>query len=97
MKEKDHCKLLEKYCSEVKIINSEILRLLNKRFTITRKIGIIKKKNGMNIRRKDVEKEIILKILKENKNKLDEKFLKELYSLIMKYSRKDQKAIIRKK
>jgi monofunctional chorismate mutase len=74
---------------EINKIDREIIILLKKRFEVSRKIGDYKKENNLKIRDLKRENEIINKKIKESK--LDKKFVKNLYGLIFRESRRMQK------
>lgn len=74
-------------------MDAKIVELLAKRFELCRKIGEYKKKNNLSIQDKDREKQII-KARAEKLKKLgfeEEKFVQELFELIMKKCREVQK------
>ncbi|MEK6940084.1 MAG: chorismate mutase [Nanoarchaeota archaeon] len=74
-------------------IDAHLLQLLAQRLTIGKEIGEYKKKHGLPIQNKGREKEII----KDRAQKLkglgfdDERFVQELFELIMKKAREVQK------
>lgn len=74
---------------EINKIDRETIRLLRKRFEISRKIGDYKKKNNFKIRDLERENKIIGGKIKESK--LNKIFVKNLYSLIFRESRRIQK------
>jgi chorismate mutase/prephenate dehydratase len=71
---------------EIDKIDSEIANLFIKRFEIVRQMGEYKKNNGIQIRDKAREKEIINSI--SQKSGLDKMFVRKIYSLIFKESRR---------
>lgn len=70
-------------------IDSQIFRLLKKRFGLSKEIGKYKKEKGFFVKDKEREKEIINKALK--KSRLGKKFILSFYKLIFKESRRLQK------
>jgi len=74
---------------EINKIDRETIRLLRKRFKISRSIGYYKKKNKLKIRDLKRENKIIEEKIKESK--LNKVFVKNLYNLIFKESRRIQK------
>ncbi len=70
-------------------IDKRIFYLLKKRFQISIELGKIKKKNDMKIRDIKRENKIIKNKIKSSG--LDKKFIKDLYRLIFKESRRLQK------
>lgn len=77
------------YRKKINNIDSKILKLLKERFEVSKKIGEIKKKKGIKVLDKKREKEIILDLVE--KSSLDKKFIKQLYFIIFKESRRLQK------
>lgn len=80
---------LEKYRKEIDAIDKKLLQLFEKRFNVSKKVGEYKKKNKMKIFDKKREKEIIEK--RTNETKLSSLFVKKLYKLIFKESKRLQK------
>ena len=70
-------------------IDNDLIILLKKRFIIVKKLGKYKGNNGIKIRDKKREGEIIKKITR--KSRLNSGFVKKLYLLIFKESRRLQK------
>jgi len=85
--------MLEKSRTEIDEIDTKIVELLAKRLEICKKLGKYKKKNNVPIQNKEREKQII----KDRAKKLkelgfdDEKFVQDLFELIMKKAREVQK------
>lgn len=69
-------------------IDLEILEIIKKRLILSRKIGEFKKKNCLKIRDRKREKELIEDRLE--KSSLDSGFIKKLFKLILKESRRVQ-------
>ncbi len=76
---------------EIDKIDEKIFILLKKRFKISKKIGRIKNKNKILIQDRNREKEILNKGNKEFK--LRKEFVKRIYNLIFKESRRVQRWI----
>jgi len=85
--------MLEKSRTEIDEIDTKIVELLAQRLELCRKIGEFKKKNNLPIQNKEREKQII----KDQVRKLkelgfdDQKFVQELFEVIMKKAREVQK------
>ena len=85
--------MLEKSRTEIDETDTKIVELLAKRLEICKKLGKYKKKNNVPIQNKEREKQII----KDRAKKLkelgfdDEKFVQDLFELIMKKAREVQK------
>jgi len=82
---------LKKLRKQVDETDNKIIELLKKRFEISKKIGKYKKQNNLSIKNKKREKHL----LEKNKNKakrhnLKPKFVKKLFKLILKESKKIQ-------
>lgn len=70
-------------------IDNKIFLLLKKRFSVSKKIGRLKKENRYKIQDKIREKEIVKNAIK--KNNLNRKFIEEFYRTIFKESRRVQR------
>ncbi len=80
---------LESYRQQLNEIDEELIRLLEKRFEISKQIGQWKKQNNKPIEDLEREKQII-----ESKTKLSQlpkQFIKELFQLIFRQSKEVQK------
>ena len=77
--------------SKIDKIDDKVLFLLYKRFLIIKRIGQLKKKNGMKIKDKEREREI-LKNLRDHAKKfgLNEKFVNSVFDKIIKEARKKE-------
>ena len=78
---------LEKMRLEIDKIDSEIVQLFAKRFEIVRKIGTLKKANGVEIVDKNRWKKVLEKV--ENlaeKNGISTEFIHEIYEKIHDYA-----------
>jgi len=85
---------LKKLRSEIDNIDNEILKLLNKRMKIAKKIGKIKNRENKQIYKPEREKEIIdrlVKISKEDNGILRDKDIKAIFSEIFAISRMFQR------
>jgi chorismate mutase len=80
---------IDSYRKKISDIDSKILKLLKERFENSKKIGEIKKKKGMKVLDKKREKEIIFYL--SDMSNLNKKFIKKLYSIIFRESRRLQK------
>ena len=83
---------LKKLRTEIDKVDTTILRTLAQREKIVREIAKIKKKQQLPIINKKREQEIYNQLKKKAKMyHLDEKYLLQLFKLIIRYSRKIQK------
>ncbi len=83
---------LDNYRKEINKINLQILELLKKRMQVSKKIGKYKKQNNLTVLDVKRERELYEKLKKyANEKSLDEKFVKKLFKLIIKQSKKEQK------
>jgi len=80
--------LLNEYRDKIDKIDFELVELLKKRADVSKKIGILKKNNGLNICDETRENEIIDRIVKESG--FDENYIKEIFKLILSNSKKIQ-------
>ena len=85
--------MLDAARAEIDDIDNQIVELLAKRLEICKKLGRYKKKNNVPIQNKEREKQIIKDRAKELKELGfdDDKFVQELFGLIMKKAREVQK------
>ncbi|MBM3233886.1 chorismate mutase [Candidatus Pacearchaeota archaeon] len=74
---------------EIDKTDAKILKLIEKRFEISKKIGEIKKENHIPVEDCERENEIINK--EANNSRLSRKFISELFNLIFKESKEMQK------
>lgn len=83
--------MINDFRSKIDKIDEKIVRLLAERFQNVVKIGEIKDRTGLKIENKNREDEIIRKVKKLSLNfSLNEKFVSDLYELIIKESRRLQ-------
>ena len=79
---------LEKLRSEINRIDNNLLDLLSNRMEISVKVGEYKKKNNMQVFDSSREKELVERLI--NYNNIDNDLVKDLWNIIMKYSKKLQ-------
>jgi chorismate mutase len=77
--------------AEIDIIDTEIVKLLKKRFRISGQIGDEKRNLKLEIEDKKRDEEVLLNYMKESIEELDEEFINELVALILRYSKEVQK------
>ena len=83
---------LNNYRKEISKINLQVLELLRKRMETSKKIGEYKKQNSLPVLDIRREQETYRKLKKSaNEKGLDEKFVRKLFKLIIKQSRKEQR------
>ena len=80
---------LDKLRFEINDIDNNIMDLLVKRMSISKKIGEFKKNNNMKVFDPSREKLLLERLI--SCNKLEEDFIKDLWDTIMKYSKGIQK------
>ena len=76
---------LEKYRTVINIIDDKILKLLEERMEIVKKVGEEKKISKINIYCGNREEEILKRL--SNSSSLDNKFIKIIWGEIMNYSK----------
>jgi chorismate mutase len=82
---------MTKYRKQIDKINNKILKLLSKRMKVSEKIGECKKVRNAPIRDEKREKELLNMISKQaKKHKLDEKFIEDVFQIILSESRRKQ-------
>jgi chorismate mutase/prephenate dehydratase len=77
--------------AEIDEIDAEIIKLLKKRFELSREIGKIKRQLKKDIEDGNRDQEVVNNYRKRAENKLSEDFLEDLVRLILKYSKEAQK------
>jgi monofunctional chorismate mutase len=77
--------------AEIDEIDAEIIKLLKKRFELSREIGKIKRQLKKDIEDGNRDQEVVNNYRKRAENKLSEDFLEDLVRLILKYSKEVQK------
>ena len=92
MSEKSKMSELEKHRKKIDEIDGKILKLLRDRMKIVEKIKQYKKKHNLRVTDKKREKIIFQKLNKETeKLKLDNRYVRKIFKVIMKRSKKVQK------
>ena len=82
---------MTKYRKQIDKINHKILKLLSKRMKDSEKIGECKKRRNAPIRDEKREKELLDMISRQaKKHKLDEKFIEDVFQIILSESRRKQ-------
>jgi chorismate mutase len=84
-------KRLEKLRVLIDKIDSQIVKLLNKRVRTAQKVGRLKKQLGCLIRAKQREKEVIARVLKHNRGTFNDRRLLSIYRIIIAECRDVQK------
>jgi len=84
---------LDQYRKQIAEIDDEIIELLVKRFELTDSIGVFKKKRKMDIENKEVENKLLSRLIVASNGKLDPDLVLNIYSEILKESKKRQKEI----
>lgn len=83
---------LNKCRKDIDKIDKDIINLLSKRMKIAKKIGNFKQKEAIDIKDKKREKEVLKRVKKYGKSqKIDLKFVEDLYKKIIENSRKIEK------
>ncbi len=83
---------LETLRKQIDEINSDLLHLLSKREEISRQIGQLKKERELPIFDRERENEIINSLVKKGVQlHLEPPFVKKVFTLILKHSRKQMK------
>ena len=80
---------LEQYRQQLNEIDKELIKLLEKRFEISKQIGVWKKQNNKPVEDLERERQIIENKLQQSQ--LPKEFIEELFQLIFKQSKKMQK------
>ena len=75
-------------------LDSEILTLLNRRATLSRRIGRIKMRAGMPIVDRQREEIVLRRIIRENAGEIDDRALTCIYREILNESRRIQSIVV---
>jgi chorismate mutase len=86
-------KELEEYRERISNIDDTILDLLIQRFKLCDSVGLIKKKEGLQIENVDVEKRIIARLAAKSEGKIDAAALEMIYSKIFAESKRRQREL----
>ena len=81
-------KTLEQARQEINAHNSELLKILIQRFQVLQEIKEIKQKNGMSKYDPKRETEILEQLIAENRGRIPETMLRDVFSTLFKASRK---------
>lgn len=86
---------LETLREEINRIDEDIIGLLSRRMEVVKKIAALKKAKGIPVEDRDREKTLFLKLEKEaRRNNIDEKFVSEVFGVIVSYSKLIQNKIL---
>jgi chorismate mutase/prephenate dehydratase len=86
----DFSQALKETRRELDLLDQKLLSLLNRRLRICLDIGKIKRGIGKKIYDAEREREILGRLKRKNRGPLRERDLKEIFSAIMRVSRKSQ-------
>src|ERR1700704_4349792 len=81
---------LEDQRAEINNLDTELLRLLNRRALIAMKVGASKQASGLSLCDHTREREVIDRMCKANEGPLDDRAIIELYRVIIHESRRIQ-------
>ncbi|WP_101773778.1 chorismate mutase [Peptostreptococcus faecalis] len=84
---------LDKYREEVDKIDDKLVKLLEERLEIVKKIGMLKKKENLELYHPEREKEVIRKNIGKLQNSENEKYVEELLKSVMDISKSVQRDI----
>jgi chorismate mutase len=93
----DYKKEISRWRSRIDTIDQEVIRLLNKRAHCVDKIGLIKKRMGMNVYSPKREKEVLQNVSSKNSGPFSRGALRRIYTLIIHESRNFEHVKGRKK
>lgn len=80
--------MLDKYRDEIDMLDNQIIKLLDERFKVTKKVGDYKRKKQINVLNKGREEAIVNRI--KEMNLTNEEQILELYSYMMDVSKRQQ-------
>ncbi len=80
--------MLDKYRKEIDVIDNQIIKLLDQRFNITKKVGDYKRKKNIGVLNEGREQAIVTRI--KDMNLTNEDQILELYSYMMDVSKRQQ-------
>lgn len=81
---------LEEWRKEIDLVDAEIIKLLNQRARIARKIGVLKVKAGLPVVDPEREAEILRNACSENQNLIDDAGIISIYRRIIRESKRLQ-------
>jgi len=85
-------KKIQTFRKQINKIDNQILKLLNKRNQLSKQVGKFKKQNNLPIQDKKREKQILANTQqKAKKLNLNKNYINQLFKLILKNSRDNQK------
>lgn len=83
---------IEKCRGEIDKLNEQIIDLLGQRMLLAKKVGELKKELGLQIRDYEREHQVITNMRERAKlHDLPEEYVEQIFELIMKASRKEQR------
>ncbi len=83
--------MLNEFRNKIDKIDREIVMLLSERSEISKKIGVLKAKNCLDVLNSDREEELVLRLEEIGLKKgLDNRYIKDIFGVILKESRKVQ-------
>ncbi len=80
--------MLDKYRDEIDMLDNQIIKLLDERFKVTKKVGDYKRNNQIKVLNKGREEAIVNRIKEMNLTNEDQ--ILELYSYMMDVSKRQQ-------
>lgn len=87
---------LEEWREEIDLIDDEIIKLINQRVRIVKKIGTLKAKAGLAIVDSEREENVLRKVSLKNNGVLSNRSITRIYRKILHESRSIQEQVIRK-
>jgi len=81
---------IENYRNDIDAVDREIVRLLNRRASLAKKIGHEKIRNNLSIKNKQREDELLQYLLADNPGPMPDEDLESIYKLIIRTCRELQ-------
>ena len=90
-------KNINKLRTQIKNLDTQIVKLIKNRIILSNQIGLIKKQKKLKIKDAAQENQVIGHIKNIDHEPIDEKDLVKLFNHIIKISRKSQRSVIKKR
>jgi len=87
--------MVDEYRSQIDVIDTQLLVLLNQRVTLAARLGALKAQAGMPRRDKERERGVLAKVLSANTGPLDHKGVTKIFECIITESRRAQNRLLK--
>jgi chorismate mutase len=87
--------MVDEYRSQIDVIDTQLLVLLNQRVSLAARVGTLKAKAGMPRRDKERERNVLARVLRTNTGPLDQKGVTKIFECIIAESRRAQNRLLK--